>query len=329
MTTPALGLLLLGSTIAVHAEEARDIPKTEVTRLLHDVATAIQRRTGITPDIRKFEYAAACETTEQCRQAIAAWTNADRIVYLRLIRVPTRTRVLAELTSRGNEVLSRVQVDVSRRGNASSSLDTLAATLFPSNAPGPQIAQAETPNGTPEIPRPGSKPTGAIASTGTIRKPSPPIASAGTAAAVPEVRPSSADSPRAQPGSSGSRSVAGSVRRSDATPAQKRSDYRLTTGQNDKPPIDPSVSTEVAKPDHGRRLWPWWIIGGSVAAGGAAVALGMHNSSLREEGMQPGLDRAHVESLQDETFRTALGANILFGVAITGLVTGTILLIAD
>jgi hypothetical protein len=77
------------------------------------------------------------------------------------------------------------------------------------------------------------------------------------------------------------------------------------------------------------RLWPWWVIGGSVVAGGFGAWLGLQNTRARDEGMMPGVPPSRVDELQDRTFATGMGANILIGVAATGLITGTVLLLTE
>jgi hypothetical protein len=251
-----LGLLIAGSPIAVHAEDARDVTHVEVARMLSDLGRAIERRTGAQTNIRPFEGGDNCSRKESCRRFIYEATGAERVVYVRFIGVPTRVRIIAELVGVEKGVIRRAQVDVARMAsNTSMRLDTLAVSLFP--------------EGVVEDPKPAPKPPQPRMSTEAAVSLTPPIESI-------------AMSPSPEP-----------------------------------------------EPQSEHRTWPWWILGGSVAAGGLAVGLGVENAHIRDEGSKPGVPSARVSDLQDQTFRTALGANVLFGLAAVGLVTGTVLLLMD
>jgi hypothetical protein len=272
----SLGLLFVASPIAVHAEDARDLPRAEVAELLGKIGRAIERRTGVTAQVRPFEANDRCSRGASCRRFIYDSSGAEHVVYVRLIGVPTRVRVIADLVGPKAEVIRSAQVDVERRGDGEPSerLDALAISLFPEGAEPTRSARKTFEakiDETPPIGRPSTR-------EGVATPLSPPEA----AAALLE----------------------------------------LPIGGDPTPTATTLIETE-------HKTWPWWIVGGSVAVGTAAVYLGIQNVHLRDEGSRPGVPPARLTELEDDTLRTALGANVLFGLAAAGLVTGTVLLLTD
>lgn len=241
----SLGLILAASTVAVHAEESRDLPPDDVRALLGMLSSAIQRRTEQAPVVQPFAGGSPCTDRSRCLLEVLHATGAREVVPVRILAVPSRIRVIAELRNARLDVLRRAQVDLAREPSQwPASLDAMALALFPANSP---------PSLTPALD------------------------------AAPEARP------RVAP-----------------------------------PLLEPDL---VAESEVEPRRWPWWLVGGGAVAGGVAIALGVENASARDEGERSPLPPARVEALQDTTRATGLGANILFGVAATSIITGAVFLV--
>jgi len=236
-----LGLLAIGATVAIHAEESRDLDEPAVAALLANLASAVEDRTGSAPAVQPYDATMPC--AESCVLEIAARAGARELVSVRILAVPSKIRVIAELRDRDLRVLRRAQVDLAHeQAQWPSSLEAVALALFPMTAR----------------------------------------------------QQNSSGEPRAKRGLD----------------------------------LDPRADV-VSNDDDASRRWPWWLVGGGALAGGVAIVLGVENKNARDEGTQPGVSPARVEELRDVTHATGLGANVLFGVAATSLITGAILLIAD
>lgn len=75
--------------------------------------------------------------------------------------------------------------------------------------------------------------------------------------------------------------------------------------------------------------WPWLAIGGGVAAGGIGAIFGIRAADARTAGEAQFLPDSEFERLEGQAINNGITANIMFGAAVVGIVTGVVLLLTD
>ena len=76
------------------------------------------------------------------------------------------------------------------------------------------------------------------------------------------------------------------------------------------------------------KLLPWVLIGGGIVAGAIGVSFGMQNRIARREASLT-TDQNRYDELDRQAFLTGLGANVLYGLAIASVATGTVMFLTD
>lgn len=135
---PALGLLIAGSVVALHLEEAEGVTAVETDLLVSTLADTLSAGHQVI-DSRKI--ALTCPTVQRCGIEIAARTGATQVIYLRIFGIPAKIRVIAESagSSRGS-----VTIDLQRDQRSwRTALQKIAGELAP--APAPAIVAKKSP----------------------------------------------------------------------------------------------------------------------------------------------------------------------------------------
>lgn len=150
MLPAALALLLIGS-VEVRLEDARGLSSEDVRTITAELGEAIEVRTSSTVSV---ERKSPCGQDSGCIQRLLTEGGCTDVVFLRLIGVPTRIRLIAD---RFGGAETRAEVDLPRtRGAWTMVLGGVAKRLFPeAPPPPPQLAVAPPP---PAVTRPPPPP---------------------------------------------------------------------------------------------------------------------------------------------------------------------------
>jgi hypothetical protein len=143
----ALGLLLI-ATVGLHVEEARGVTADEVRTLGESFGGAIRRRTGDTPIIDLGT--ATCQDEDRCAGQIRKRTHAAQIVFINVVGVSTRIRVVTERVD-DKDVVQQATVDLKRdQSTWAAAFDGVALILFPETSPPPPVAAEPPPKEEPK-----------------------------------------------------------------------------------------------------------------------------------------------------------------------------------
>ncbi|MBI2378883.1 MAG: hypothetical protein HYV07_33115 [Deltaproteobacteria bacterium] len=163
MLLSGAGLLLISTTLALHLEDAHGVTRPDATAIAEAIGAAVQRRAGVSPVLVLESPGPDCRAIDRCYAEIRAKTNAEEIIFVRLLGSLTRVRVLAERVI-DNSALRRADNDVERdRASWNAIFDGIALILYPEGklVPKPPVAVSppplptETPpvSVTPDVPR--------------------------------------------------------------------------------------------------------------------------------------------------------------------------------
>ena len=121
----AVGLLLTAG-IALHVEESRGISAEETLALLTITKNALIEAEG-GPVVVSTDLPGACQVTERCTVMLKTESGERHVLYLRLLGIPTRIRVIGE-----RDAGDKSQIDLPRdRSKWPSRIQTFARELFP------------------------------------------------------------------------------------------------------------------------------------------------------------------------------------------------------
>lgn len=127
-----IGLLLAGATVAVHVSEARGVLDDERVDITANLVSAIERSKPV-----KLDAARDCADFAACAKPITDRTGAEEVVFVRMLGVPTRIRVVATRVATDGRTVSRAQADLTRDNlQWRPALEGLAGILYPSAGPG-------------------------------------------------------------------------------------------------------------------------------------------------------------------------------------------------
>ncbi len=124
-------MLLVTAGLGVHLEEVVDLPLRDATEVARAFADAAERRAGL-PARVDDPLAPRCDRSRRCLGDVAARTDAEHLVFLRLIGGVTKIRVVAvRLDSSGLRRAEAVANLPRQLDQAEAPLDRLAGALFP------------------------------------------------------------------------------------------------------------------------------------------------------------------------------------------------------
>lgn len=127
-----LALSVVGSGVAIHVDDARGLSNRDLEQLTGALKRAIEDRSGqnATVDAPNLP---PCTAADRCVDRIRARTESGDVVFLTLIGVPTRIRVVAERIAETKAApTSRVEIDLLRGERTwTETLGAIAARLFP------------------------------------------------------------------------------------------------------------------------------------------------------------------------------------------------------
>jgi hypothetical protein len=135
----SLASLLVGATIAIQADDARDMSNAQIAELLSALASAVERRTGESSEVEPFR-GSPCDRRDRCAGEVFAQSGATRVILMRAYAVPSKIRVLIELRDRDGRMLRSSHADILHdRTQWRDSFDALALALFPSSKPALEV----------------------------------------------------------------------------------------------------------------------------------------------------------------------------------------------
>jgi hypothetical protein len=105
----------------------------------------------------------------------------------------------------------------------------------------------------------------------------------------------------------------------------------VATGANPAMATEPAAGiTDTTTPGDARepRWEPWAVLGGSAIAGVVGIGFGVSSSDARDHAASEPHTNQELADLDDRAFGHGLAANILFGVAVAGVATGVVWLLA-
>lgn len=147
-----LALALISSSVAVRVEDTRSVSADDQASILQALSEAIEARSGRSAAVDR----GACKKKERCVGEVAQRTQAEDVVSLRMLGVPTRIRILAERegakAGAGDAAKKSAEIDLPRsRDGWGQALAALAEELFEAK-PLPAVV-AETPplNAAPQV----------------------------------------------------------------------------------------------------------------------------------------------------------------------------------
>lgn len=134
MTALLLAAMVATTTVTIHVETAVGLTDAERHSVTATLAEAINRRTGGTPTIDPV-VGGACGD-DRCAGAIAGRTGNRDIIYMTLLGVPTRIRLMTERVQGDSGDLLQAQRDLQRDPTTwAPALDAVATMLFPEAVP--------------------------------------------------------------------------------------------------------------------------------------------------------------------------------------------------
>jgi hypothetical protein len=137
MLALAFGLLAVGSGVVIHVDDARGVADPDVAQLTSTLRRAIEARSGQAAIVDTSK--SPCAAADRCLDGIRQRTESDEVVFLTLLGVPSRIRLLAERVKRRSASPSeKAEIDLGRAQSAwREKLGLVAAQLFPEPAAPP------------------------------------------------------------------------------------------------------------------------------------------------------------------------------------------------
>ena len=265
MAAVGMTLLLVGASVALSVEQVRGVSDPDVEVFLSQLATSVADKAG--RQTLRDRGGDECTSDDRCADQIRGRSGADEVLFVRLIGVPSRIRIVAERVSPAGGVPRRATIDLTRNQSSwASSLDGLALNLFPDP---PADARDKREDLGYRL---------AVASQAQAAEP-PAAPPAPTAAAAP--------------------------------------------------PEAVRVEAQVEAEAEGGSVWPWVLIGSSVAVTGVGVYFGVKSQQARDDGTTQALPGDQVDDYNDRIKANGLAANILWGTAGAMLTAGIVWLILD
>jgi hypothetical protein len=134
-----LALVLISASVALRVEDSRGVSADDQTAIMTAISEAIAERSGRDAAVDK----GACKKKERCAADVAQRTQAEDVVFLRFLGVPTRIRILADRESTKFPAKKHAEIDLPRsRDGWTPALASLAESLFEAK---PLPAVTETP----------------------------------------------------------------------------------------------------------------------------------------------------------------------------------------
>ncbi len=146
------------AVIAVEGEELRGVSAAESSAILKTLSEAIAAR--VDAEVIVVDAAAlGCPSDQRCSEKIRERTNADQIVFVRMIGIPATIRFIAEVETKSGGS-SAASGDVSREPSARMpAIEKIVDALFP-ETPEPEPPKTEPPKtGPPKTGPPIAEPT--------------------------------------------------------------------------------------------------------------------------------------------------------------------------
>jgi hypothetical protein len=129
MVSPLI-TLLFGAAIALNLEESAELPLETAVKIVDALARAIAGRTGAKPIVDDPTWS-GCKREDRCLIDIAARTQANEVVLVRVFGGALSHRVIAE-RFRDRVMIARAELSVPERAEEwSAALDQIATVLFP------------------------------------------------------------------------------------------------------------------------------------------------------------------------------------------------------
>jgi hypothetical protein len=135
MLAALFAAVLPGAIIAVQVEEQRGVTGEEARAILSTLKGAIEARVHEAEVLFSDAVRLGCPSDQRCPRLIRERTSAERIVYVRMIGIPSLIRFIAELDA-GGELGPAASGDAARDSNAiSAAIAKITAALFPQEPP--------------------------------------------------------------------------------------------------------------------------------------------------------------------------------------------------
>jgi hypothetical protein len=130
-----LALCAVGGGVAIHVDDARGLSNQDLEQLTDALKRAIEDRSGQNATVDAAD-PPTCTASDRCVDRIRSRTESGDVVFLTLIGVPTRIRVVAERVAETKITpTARVETDLLRAERTwSETLGAIAAKLFPEGA---------------------------------------------------------------------------------------------------------------------------------------------------------------------------------------------------
>lgn len=140
MALPLIGAVVVTATIAIHVESADGVSPVEIGQLTETLQSAIERRTGERPRVDTIT-GDDCDKDDRCITDIKARTERSEVVFVNILGVPNRVRLLAERVTAARA--RETNLDLDRTPDTwTGAMDGVATILFPEATP---TAQAPLP----------------------------------------------------------------------------------------------------------------------------------------------------------------------------------------
>ena len=129
MSPAVMGLMTIAS-LGVHLEEVVDVSLRDATEVAQSFARSVEGRTGLAPRVDD-PLSPRCAPPGRCLGNVAARTNAEDLVFVRLIGGVTKIRVIARRYRRDGTQVAQASVTLPRDPSVyETQLDRLSALLF-------------------------------------------------------------------------------------------------------------------------------------------------------------------------------------------------------
>lgn len=110
MLSFGLGSALIGATVAIHVDNSTGLSASDQAALLADLEAAITACSGAATIVDE----AGCDDVTPCGNQVLARTGAERLVFVQLVGVPSRIRVVAQTAPDGAGATWQGRVDLER-----------------------------------------------------------------------------------------------------------------------------------------------------------------------------------------------------------------------
>jgi hypothetical protein len=122
-----LALALISASVALRVEDARGVSADDQAAILAAFSEAIAARSGRDAAVDR----AACKKKDRCLAEVAQRVQAEDVVFLRMLGVPTRIRIIAEREAAKFSAKKTGEIDLPRTRDAwTPALASLAEALF-------------------------------------------------------------------------------------------------------------------------------------------------------------------------------------------------------